>query len=112
MPMKAVNLFMCAIIFFMAANAYAFQSDQDEIERKQKQLDQACEAARLVKLQPIREQAFNECMNSKRGTDTAEDCKRKTSGINANRQGGSPRFYDLPACVKAFEHRKENPKKS
>jgi hypothetical protein len=110
--MKLINLFVYAITFSLAANAYAFKADQEEIERKQTQLDNACESARLVKLQPIRDQAFNECMSSKRSTDTSEDCRRKTSGINANRQGGSPKFYDLPACVEAFKHRKENPKKS
>ncbi len=78
----------------------------------QAKLTQACEAARATKLEPIRAQAFNECMNSKLSTDTAEDCKRKTSGANANRQGGSPRFYDLPECVEAFKYRKNNPKKS
>jgi len=111
-PMKPLNLFIYAITFSLAANAHAFQADQKKIERKQAELDQACESARLVKLEPIREQAFNECINSKRSTDTPEDCRRKTSGINANRQGGSPKFYDLPACVEAFKHRKENPKKS
>lgn len=110
--MKPVNLFLYAVTFAFTANAHAFQADQERIEKKQAELDHACEAARLVKLTPIREQAFNECINSKRSTDTVEDCRRKTSGINANRQAGSPKFYDLSACVEAFEHRKENPKKT
>ena len=110
--MKKVTLLKYAIIFSFATSTHAFQADREKIERKQAELDQACETARLVKLKPIREQAFNECMSSKRSTDTAEDCRRKTSDINANRSGGSPKFYDLPACVDAFKHRKANPKKT
>lgn len=110
--MKIVKCIALSLAFIGAANTYAFQADREKIENKQIELDHACEAARLVKLKPIREQAFNECMNSKRSTNTAEECTRKTSGINANRQGGSPMFYDLPQCVEAFKHRKANPKTS
>ena len=70
------------------------------------------EAARAVKLAPFRQQAFVECMNSDRSTDTAADCKRKTEGANLNIQGGGTRFYDLPACVEAFEFRKAHPNRS
>lgn len=110
--MKPINLFTYAAAFTIATSAHAFQADQEKIARKQAGLDQACEAARLVKLEPIRKQAFNECMSSKLSTDSAEDCTRKTSGINANRQTGNPKFYDLPACIEAFKYRKDNPKKS
>lgn len=110
--MKTVQIILLSFSLAVTADAYAFQADRERVEKRQAELDQACEAARLVKLEPIRAQAFDECMNAKRSTDSAEDCRRKTSGINANRQGGSPRFYDLPACVEAFKHRKETPKKS
>lgn len=46
-------------------------------------------------------------MNAKRGADTEADCRRKTAGENGNRVGGTPRFYDLPACVEAFEHKRQ-----
>jgi hypothetical protein len=110
--MKPSNLFIYAAALTIATSTHAFQADQDKIPRKQAALDQACEAARLVKLQPIRKQAFNECISSKLSTDSAEDCKRKTSGINANRPTGNPKLYDLSACIEAFKYRKDNPKKT
>ena len=110
--MKSVQFLICLVAFNLSTNVHAFQTGQEKIEVRQAELDKACESARLVMLEPIRAQAYNECINSKRSTDTPEDCHRKTSGINANRQGGSPRFYDLPACVDAFKHRKDNPKRS
>lgn len=110
--MKLARMSACAITFFLVSDVYAFQADREKVERKQAELDQACESARLVELQPLREQAYNECLTAKRSTDSPEDCRRKSSKMNANRPGGSPRFYDLPACVEAFKHRKENPKKS
>jgi hypothetical protein len=48
-------------------------------------------------------------MTAKRSTDTAADCTRKSAEVNGNRLGGSPRFYDLPACEAAFKHRKSHP---
>jgi hypothetical protein len=48
-------------------------------------------------------------MTAKRSTNTAEDCRRKSADVNGNRLGGSPRFYDLPACEAAFKHRKSHP---
>lgn len=104
--MKSANLFIFLTAFTAITNANAFQGDQERIENKQAELDQACEAARRIKLAPIRAQAFKECINAKRSADTVEDCERKTAHLNANRQGGSPRFYDLPACVEAFKYRK------
>ena len=110
--MNPIKSLIYIALISVIGNAYAFKADDERIEKKQTELNQACESARLAKLKPIREQAFNECMRSKRSTDTSEDCQRKTSGINANRQTGNPQFYDLPACVKAFRYQKENPKNS
>jgi hypothetical protein len=111
-PTKNLSLLMVSALLASATSAGDFQADRERIERKQAELEQACEDARQVKLEPLRVRAFNECMNADRSTDTAEDCRRKTAGLNANRQNGSPRFYDLPACVEAFEHRKAHPKTS
>jgi len=57
----------------------------------------------------MRQTLFNECMNSKNTTDTAQDCTRKTADYNGNRYEAAPLFYDLPACVTAFEFKKANP---
>lgn len=108
--MQPARLPLLAALFCLTSQAATFEAQQERIDRKQAQLDQACEAAREVKLEPIRARAFEECMNSRRNTDDAESCSRKTSGANANRIDGAPRFYDLPACEEAFEHRKAHPR--
>ncbi|HLD66514.1 MAG TPA: hypothetical protein VJA19_10750 [Pseudomonas sp.] len=107
--MKTSSLLFIAALFACTNQALAFESEQNRVDRTQAELDQRCEAAREIKLKPIRAQAFVECMSSKRGTDTEADCKRKTSGYNGNRQGGTPRFYDLPACEEAFKYRRSHP---
>ncbi|MFZ3182571.1 MAG: hypothetical protein WA173_00295 [Pseudomonas sp.] len=100
------------LVLAVGTHAQAFQVDDERNAAQQAEFDRACEAARAVKLAPFRQQAFVECMKSKRSADSAEDCKRKTSAANLNIQGGSTRFYDLPACVEAFEFRKKHPRKS
>ena len=107
-PPLLIGLFALA----MTAQVQAFQTENERNAARRAELDRACEAARAVKLAPLRQQAFVECMNSDRSTDTAADCKRKTEGANLNIQGGSPRFYDLPACVEAFEFLKAHPNRS
>jgi hypothetical protein len=110
--MNKFRLLAGLLALVVASCAQAFQADDERNAARQAEYDRACEAARTVKLTPLRQQAFVECMNSKRNTDSAEDCKRKTSGANLNIQGGGTRFYDLPACVEAFEFRKAHPHKS
>lgn len=110
--MRTSCLILIAALLACMNQALAFETEQDKIDRKQLELDQRCEAAREIELKPIRAQAFAECMSSKRATDTEADCKRKTSGYNGNRQGGTPRFYDLPPCEKAFEYRRNQPRKT
>ncbi|QUE76283.1 hypothetical protein [Stutzerimonas stutzeri] len=85
----------------------AFKKDDEAFALRQAELEPRCEAARSEKLAPLREAAFQQCMNAKRGADTEADCRRKTAGENGNRVGGTPRFYDLPACVEAFEHKRQ-----
>ena len=69
----------------------------------QAELDRRCEAARQLKLAPIREEIFAECLEKKQGDETF--CRRNADGYNGNRIGGSPRFYELPECQAAFENR-------
>jgi hypothetical protein len=95
-----------AIMFAASAlNAYALSTEEEQaIEAKQMELDQRCEAARDIKLGPVRSQIFDECMSAAHSTDTETDCRRKAATYNANRKNGSPLYYDLPQCVAAFEH--------
>lgn len=87
----------------------AFKKEEEAFARRQSELDRQCEAARAEKLAPLREAAFQDCMNAKRSSRSEAECRRKTAGENGNRVGGTPRFYDLPACVEAFEHKRQRP---
>ena len=100
-------LWLCCVLATQAQGA--FKKDQEAFALRQAELDHQCEAARDEKLAPMREAAFQECMSAKRSTRSEADCRRITAGENSNRLGGAPRFYDLPACVEAFEHQRRNP---
>ena len=52
----------------------AFKKDDEAFALRQAELEQRCEAARSEKLAPLREAAFQQCMNAKRGADTEADC--------------------------------------
>ncbi|WP_217477559.1 hypothetical protein [Stutzerimonas stutzeri] len=98
------------LLCLLAAHTHAaFKKDEEAFALRQAELERRCEAARSEKLAPLREAAFQQCMSAKRGADSAADCHRKTAGENGNRVGGTPRFYDLPACVEAFEHKRQRP---
>lgn len=107
--MSCVRLLLLTALLASSATAASFEADKQATLQRQAELDQACEAARTAKLIPMRQTLFNECMNSKKTTDTAQDCTRKTADYNGNRYEAAPLFYDLPACVTAFEFKKANP---
>lgn len=107
--MTQVRLLLLTAFLATASVSAATTAEDQATLAHQAELDQACEAARTVKLVPLRKQLFNECMNSKNTTDTAQDCTRKTADYNGNRYEAAPMFYDLPACVSAFEFQKANP---
>lgn len=85
-----------------AASRAASGADQTDAD-KQAELDRRCEAARAVKLAPIRADIYTECLEKKQGD--AAYCRRSADDYNGNRPGGSPRFYELPECEAAFEFR-------
>ena len=68
---------------------------------KQAELDRLCEAAREKKLEPIRAEIYDECVN--RDRNQPEYCRRYADGYNGERIGSAPRFYELPECVAAFD---------
>ena len=107
--MHLAKALMITALLATTANAATFEADKQATLKQQAELDQACEAARTVKLAPLRQQIFAECMQADRSRSTADECKRQSVGYNANRFGGNPQFYDLPACEKAFEFKKNNP---
>ncbi|MBK3882403.1 hypothetical protein GFK97_16910 [Pseudomonas stutzeri] len=102
------GLLATVLLAVLATQAQAgFQKDREAFDRRQAELDQRCESAREAKLAPLREAAFQDCMRTTRNSRAETECRRKTAGENGNRAGGAPRFYDLPACVEAFEHKRQ-----
>lgn len=74
----------------------------DDAQGKQAELDAACEAARQIALEPRRSDIYQECVDKfKKSTGV---CEQEAAAYNGNRIGGSPLFYDLPACEAAFEY--------
>lgn len=71
---------------------------------RQQALDQACEQAREQKLAPLRRRYIDECVQA-RGRDRAY-CERFYSDYGDRSGDRAPLFYDLPACVEAFDHRR------
>jgi hypothetical protein len=77
------------------------QASQSRIE-EQAELDALCETARQEKLTPMRQGFVEECVANKEKS-SREHCERFYADYG-NRMGGrAPLFYDLPACVTAFE---------
>jgi len=73
-------------------------------EKKQAQLDGACEVARQKKLMPMRKKFVEECVANKE-LPSRQECERFYADYG-NRMGGrAPLFYDLPECVTAFDYR-------
>lgn len=96
--MKAVFLLLTMIISALVNQAVA--EDRQSI---QQQLDEACEAARLEKLRPIRKQYAAECVAE--WDRSQEYCDRFYSDYG-NKGGDQPvLFYDLPVCEKAWHYR-------
>lgn len=79
-------------------------ADEADRVRKQQQLDEACEVARENKLQPLRQQYVQECVE-KSYRDKAH-CERFYSDYGARTGNRAPLFYDLPECMEAFRYRK------
>ncbi len=100
MPSLPSRCVLSLVVLLVASAAGAAQ--QSDAER-QAELDRRCEEARAVKLAPIREDVYEECLEKKQGD--AAYCRRFADGYNGNRDKGAPRFYELPACEAAFAFR-------
>lgn len=97
------TLISVALILLLSGPALANQSR----EKKQAELDAVCETARLEKLTPMREGFVEQCVANKEKS-SREHCQRFYADYG-NRMGGrAPLFYDLPACVSAFEYAKSS----
>lgn len=79
------------------------QAIAEDREAIQQQLDEACEAARLEKLRPIREKYAAECVAEWDRSQQYCDWFYRNYG---NAGGDTPvLFYDLPVCEKAWNYR-------
>ena len=71
-------------------------------EDKQASLDAACEVERQKKIAPMRKKVIEDCVANKELSDRPE-CERFYADYGERMGGRAPLFYDLPACVTAFE---------
>lgn len=71
-------------------------------DRKQAELDAACEAAREKKLAPMRTQYIEECVKNREQPDR-RSCEVFYSDFGAQSGNRAPLFYDLPECETAFD---------
>ena len=71
-------------------------------EDKQASLDAACEVERQKKIAPMRKKVIEDCVANKELSDRQE-CERFYADFGERMGGRAPLFYDLPACVTAFE---------
>ena len=105
--MILMRLFVIIVLAVSATCAYALTTEEREaLEEKQVEPDRKCEEARDIALAPERAAIFNECTTAKYSTNTEEDCKQMAADYNGNRKDATPRFYELPACVEAFDHKR------
>jgi len=71
-------------------------------EEKQARLDAACEVDRQEKLAPMRKKYIAECVSNKE-LPNLEECERFYADYGERMGRRAPLYYDLPACVTAFE---------
>jgi hypothetical protein len=74
---------------------------------KQAELDAACEAARQEKLAPLRQKYVDECVASKE-LPSRQECERFYADYGERTGRKAPLFYDLPACIEAFNFQQGN----
>ena len=93
------------ILFLLTPAIFSGSASAGDSQGKQAELDAACEAARQVALAPRKADIYQECIDKFK--KNPEVCEQEADGYNGNRVGGSPLFYDLPACEAAFEYQHE-----
>jgi len=91
-------------ILFMVLSVLLFSPVQAKESREEKQakLDAACEVAREKKLAPMRKKHIENCVTNNE-QPSREACESFYADYGGRMGGHAPLFYDLPACVKAFE---------
>lgn len=107
----SVSVYLYVITAFLILSqtlpnsALATSEKENERIKIEAELDFACEKARAVELAPLRRNIFAECMKERNDKNF---CFNDAASYDGVRQGSTPRFYDLPECVKAFEYKKQH----
>jgi len=96
------HLLLMAVTVLIVAQSPAADTAEDPAA-VQAELDAACEAARQKKLLTARVKLVAECVRSKEQPDS-KSCERAYANYGERVGNRPPLFYDLPACVKAYEH--------
>ena len=99
--MTSRSFFVVLVPLFLASGAVLGSDASLE------QLRQRCEAAREVKLAPLREQAIEDCVSRPRSTRTRAQCEEfyRDFGQGGGTVGGgfrAPMFIDVPECQAYF----------
>jgi hypothetical protein len=74
------------------------------------ELDRACESARLAKLEPLRREKTEQCVQTTRRSRADCEAEFANWGNTQGLAGGGARaglFYDLPECKAASEARQQ-----
>ncbi len=100
-PVHALRPLCLAAALSLAAVAGASEDTDGE---EQARLDAECEAAREEKLAPERERLVEACIENEERPDR-DSCERFYADYGNQAGNRAPLYLDLPACVKAFEHR-------
>jgi len=82
----------------------AIETDADR-KARQAELDGICELERQKKLAIVRAGLVEECVEKKQRPDRAA-CERFYKDYGERTGSQEALFYDLPACVEAFEHQR------
>jgi hypothetical protein len=100
MPTHLFHFVMLVIVIYSSVGSMAYANEGEQVK-----LDQACETARQVALQPRRKEIYQECVHKFKKSEAV--CLSEAKVYNGNRINGAPLFYELPACEKAFAFRKK-----
>jgi hypothetical protein len=104
MRLKLTSLIVCTLFTVILSGIPATGvMAGDERDQKQAELDAACEQAREQKLAPLREKFVQECVQNKE-QDSREACVTFYADYGGQSGNRAPLFYDLPACVTAFDY--------
>ena len=103
MPTHLFRSVALVIVINSSVGSMAYANEGEQVK-----LDQACEAARQVALEPRRKKIYQECLHKFEKSEAV--CLSEAKIYNGNRINGAPLFYELPACEKAFVFRKKHTK--